>query len=159
MPPKTKPETAKAAPRLRYGIFIGYDIAPGGEWAGQYKVIDLEVFANADLDVDASPKGYSGIWTTENRTSVVRRLDEDKIFPLKQEYIRRNTTIHGVEEHSAPGTIVQQPEGIEGEAPEREEVPADTTLKDLCPPGAHVINGKIYKHLKHHSSSRFTIFC
>ena len=33
MPPKTKPETSKAAPRLRYGIFIGYDIAPGGEWA------------------------------------------------------------------------------------------------------------------------------
>ena len=56
MPPKTKPETTKAAPRLRYGIFIGYDTAPGGMWAGQYKVIDLETFAFADLHVEAPVK-------------------------------------------------------------------------------------------------------
>ena len=128
MPPKTKPETTKAAPRLRYGIFIGYDVAPGGMWAGQYKIIDLETFAFVDLQVEAPVTLFKNIWRTENRTSIVRRLDEDKIFPLKNEYLRRNNTVHGVEEASLPENIQQQPEMVDGEGPEKEDVLVDTTL-------------------------------
>ena len=36
---------SKAAPAMSFGIFMGYRLAPGGKWNGEYLVADLDDFA------------------------------------------------------------------------------------------------------------------
>ena len=53
-PSPTKYTPSKAAPRMSYGVFLGYRLAPGGRWNGEYIVADLDDFAGKDLSIDLS---------------------------------------------------------------------------------------------------------
>ena len=39
---------------MSYGIFLGYRLAPGGTWNGEYLVADLDDFVGMPLDIDAA---------------------------------------------------------------------------------------------------------
>ena len=54
-PSPTKGHTDKPLPTGQQGIFLGYRIAPGGRWNGEYLVENIEYFAG--LDFPAMPSG------------------------------------------------------------------------------------------------------
>ena len=56
LPSPTKYSASKMAPRMQPGIFLGYRLAPGGRWNGEYLAVDLSDFTGHDLHVDAD--GY-----------------------------------------------------------------------------------------------------
>ena len=58
LPVSTKYVNAKAAPPMSYGIFMGYRLAPGGQWNGEYIVADLDDFVGGNFDVDAPGVDY-----------------------------------------------------------------------------------------------------
>ena len=48
-PAVTKYHLDKANTRGVFGIFLGYRLAPGGRWNGEYRVADLSDFTELDL--------------------------------------------------------------------------------------------------------------
>ncbi len=86
----------KAAPRMSYGVFLGYRLAPGGKWNGEYLVADLDDFVGKDLSVDANGKQYAHF--CPHITKVVKYGKEGIIFPCKAKYDRVNCTLDGLEE-------------------------------------------------------------
>ena len=42
---------AKSWPSMSYGVFLGYQLAPGGKWSGRYIVADLDDVVGKDLAV------------------------------------------------------------------------------------------------------------
>ena len=96
MPAPTICENSQAAPRLSYGIFLGYRNQPGGRWNGEYLVADIDHFAGKDLDVDSVQTEYR-FWP--HITKVVRLPNEGVTFPLKERYDWYNNTLDGRETH------------------------------------------------------------
>ena len=52
LPAPTKGMNSKAAPAMSYGIFLGYRLAPGGKWNGQYIIGELSDFSGMSLNKD-----------------------------------------------------------------------------------------------------------
>ena len=57
IPSPTRQESvrSKADPRLKFGIFMGYRLAPGGKWNGEYLVIDIARFTDIPLHYNTKP--------------------------------------------------------------------------------------------------------
>jgi hypothetical protein len=53
IPAPTKYEVSPAAPRLMPGIFMGYRMAPGGKFGGEYIIVDLSDFKGISLALTA----------------------------------------------------------------------------------------------------------
>lgn len=95
LPAPTKGMNSKAAPKLSYGVFLGYRLAPGGRWNGEYVVADLVDFANMSLHVDA-PETDCYI-PKPHLTEQVRLHEKSPCFPLKPRYESVNMTLSGHE--------------------------------------------------------------
>jgi len=95
-PTKTTSGPAKAGPRMKYGIFLGYELAPGGKWTGQYYIADLHDLADKDLHADASPREFP---FAPHVTRTVKVGRQAKAFPLEARYTIQNTTVEGIENH------------------------------------------------------------
>ena len=60
-PPPTKTAVLpKVAPRLQYGIFLGYVFEPGGRWNNKYSVAAIEDFMGKDLHRSHLGRGDKG---------------------------------------------------------------------------------------------------
>ena len=81
--------------RLQYGVFIGYSLAPGDKWSGQYLVCDLDDFVDVDLNADAEHKDIA---IKLHYTEIVKMCTEGIHFPLKKKYGRQKFTLEGKEE-------------------------------------------------------------
>ena len=53
LPASTKTVVSKADPRMVWGIFLGYRLAPGGRWSGEYLTAELTDFVDQSLRIDA----------------------------------------------------------------------------------------------------------
>ena len=95
-PAPTKYALSKAAPRMQYGVLLGYRLAPGGRWSGEYIVADLDDFVGKDFSIDADPMEWSSI--KPHITKVIKLGKRGVTFPCKQKYDRVNTTLEGREE-------------------------------------------------------------
>ena len=95
-PAPTKYLPSKAAPRMSYGVFLGYRLAPGGRWNGEYIVVDLEDFAGQDLSINADPAKWYDFHP--HITKVVKIGHRRLEFPCKAKYDRVNLTLDGIEE-------------------------------------------------------------
>ncbi len=89
----------KFAPRLKPGIFLGYQMKPGGMWSGEYIVADLSDFAGGDFREDAAAKDWNFI--RPHITKTVKMDSYGVRFPLKPKHMRYNNTIEGIEEAQA----------------------------------------------------------
>ena len=95
---------AKTDNPLRAGVFLGYYLAPGGKFTGQYIVSDLEDFAGKNLHRHIG-RGHFHI--SIHRTEVVRNPIGTRapVFPLMKKYWRANYTLGGVEDKVSPDEI------------------------------------------------------
>ena len=91
-PAPTKYHQAKAWPSMAYGLFLGYQIGPGGKWSGRYLVADLDEFIDRDLSVEAASTDH---FIHPHVTEVVELGDWGIRFPLKKRYDWYNCTLEG----------------------------------------------------------------
>ena len=68
VPSPTKDTRAKTAQRMCQGIFLGYRTAPGGKWAGDYLVADLNDFAGLPLHATVEPGVFRNVRPHVKRT-------------------------------------------------------------------------------------------
>ncbi len=65
LPAPTKYENSKSAPTMSFGIFLGYNLTPGGNWGdhgrGLYRVADLTDFVGRCLGNEEAGTTYR-IW-------------------------------------------------------------------------------------------------
>ncbi len=115
IPAPTKYEVSLAAPRLMPGIFMGYRMAPGGFWGGEYIVVDLHDFKGISLHITT--------WHTKFRfhEHFVQKIALGPVvngtryqFPLRAKYERANVDIDALD---APQSAAADPLGDAGEAP------------------------------------------
>ena len=92
IPAVTKYARSKADPRLQWGVFVGYRLAPGGKWNGEYLVYDLDDFRNMDFRFDADPTDFP---LHPHVTKVVRLDPAGPVFPLRSSYDKANLTLDG----------------------------------------------------------------
>ena len=111
-PATTKYHLDKANARACYGISLGFRLAPGCRWNGEYLVADIGDFVNLDLSETASGRGVT---IYEHTTKVVRLPKEGIIFPLKSRFDFLNTTLEGL--RHAAGDVTQLPEFVVGVDP------------------------------------------
>ncbi len=52
IPAPTKYKNSNTAPAMSFGILLGYRLAPGSKWTGQYIIADLSDFINKSLNID-----------------------------------------------------------------------------------------------------------
>ena len=97
LPASTKYSNSKTAPSMSYGIFMGYRMAPGGKWSGEYLVADLFDFVDMPLDVYASEKKCV---IRPHITEQIRLGKRGVCFPLKPKYDKVNLTLEGQEASS-----------------------------------------------------------
>ena len=83
---------------MSYGVFLGYRLAPGGRWSGEYIVADLDDFVGKDLRIDSAPSEWKHF--SPHITKVVKLGKRGVVFPCKEKYDRVNTTLEGLEEAS-----------------------------------------------------------
>ena len=50
LPAPTKYTNSKSATKMSYGVLLGYRLAPGGRWKGEYVVADLSDFIGKSLN-------------------------------------------------------------------------------------------------------------
>ena len=100
-PAVTKYHLDKANARACYGVFLGYRLAPGCRWNGEYLVADLSDFVHLDLS-ETAPR--HGVTIYEHVTKVVRLPKEGVVFPLKNRYDFLNTTLGGLRHAAGEGT-------------------------------------------------------
>ena len=75
---------------MSYGIFLGYRMAPGGRWTGQYVVADLSDYVGKSLDRDARGADH---YIRPHHTEQVVLGRRGICFPLKNKYDRANKTL------------------------------------------------------------------
>ena len=95
MPPPTTNMNAKTAPTLKPGIFVGYRLPPGGRWAGDYLVVDIDKFNGLSLHTDAEPGLFANCRPQITRT--VKWTKYECEFPLFQKSIQHTETLEGIE--------------------------------------------------------------
>ena len=87
---------------MAFGIFMGYRIAPGGRWNGEYLCMDIDEFVGKSLDVEAHHSTFSKQGPSTGRCHVTKKIalsDKGIHFPLKERYDWYNTTLEGREKH------------------------------------------------------------
>ena len=120
-PAPTKYDISKAAPRMNFGVFLGYRLHPGGKWNGEYYVADLDDFAGKSLHEAASHFEWPAF--KPHVTKNARLPKEGVFYPLKKRYQRDNCTPEGREDWLK--TFEKQvPGGDEGDE-KKEEPPPD----------------------------------
>ena len=93
-PSPTKYKTDKPLPTGMYGIFLGYRLAPGGTWNGEYLIEDLSHFVDIDFRMDAPGHRKS---VSPHVTKQVRLPQGGAVvFPLKKHYDKINFSFEGV---------------------------------------------------------------
>ena len=92
LPSPTHYTNHKTLPAMSYGIFLGYRLAPGGRWNGEYIVQDLDTFIDMPLDAEASS---TECYVHPHITEQVRLGARGICFPLKPAYDRANLTLDG----------------------------------------------------------------
>ena len=92
MPTKDRYTTSKAAPRQRVGVFMGYRLQTQATWSGEYVILDLVVFTNTNMGIDASD-----MWGNAYH-HITKRIDPIKplCFPMKRRYDYLNGTLEGM---------------------------------------------------------------
>ena len=137
LPTQDRYTTSKAAPRQRVGIFVGYRLQTQAKWSGEYVIIDMDVFINKNLGIDAAE-----IWGNIYH-HVTKRVDPIKpvCFPMKKRYDYLNNTLEGMEyvqkaegptdlsSAILPGPLVEVPTPVSGviAADEKPESATTTT--------------------------------
>ena len=83
-----------------WGIFLGYRLAPGGKWTGQYIVAEIDQFANMPLDKDTGEKEcYVSVHITDQVVMSTDLGNEDGVcFPLKRKYNQVNFSLESRDE-------------------------------------------------------------
>ena len=95
-PAPTIYEQAKAAPRLTVGIFMGYRMAPGGKFGGQYVIVDLDDFKGVSLDLKTRHTKFKfHEHHVEKVLLPITRTGSKFVFPMKDTYDRANDSIEG----------------------------------------------------------------
>ncbi len=94
-PTKTNFKHEKAAPRMMYGIFLGYGTGPGYKWDGTYLVCGIEDFANKNFRSSCAHTCWKHIHP--HVTKRVRLPADGLRFPCKDKYEWANTTIEAIE--------------------------------------------------------------
>ncbi len=82
-------------PSAREGVFAGYKIRPGYQWAGQYLVWDLRDFIGVSLQRDTGVHNIG--LRSPHQSSKVELYNGELFFPLKARYDRVNATLEGVD--------------------------------------------------------------
>ena len=113
----------KAEPRLDYGIFLGYRVAPGGRWNGEYLVCSLDNFIGACLRWDAESTAFN---LSVHITKKVVFDHKELRFPLQERYNWWNYTIQGREKAKKVDLM-----DIIGES---EDLPLPDSMPDGLPP-------------------------
>ena len=90
LPAASRYVNSKAGPNMSYGIFLGYRLAPGGRWTGQYVVADIEDFIGKSMARDAKGTDH---YIRPHHTDQVVLGRRGICFPLKNKYDRANMTI------------------------------------------------------------------
>lgn len=93
-PSTTKYRQGKMEDRPQYGVFLGYVLAPGAKWSGQYLVCDSSDFVRCNLSVDAD---HSDFPLKPHYTSIVKMCKEGVHFPLKAESERKTKHLPGLQ--------------------------------------------------------------
>ena len=88
----TKYSNSKAVPSMSYGIFLGYRLAPGGRWNGQYLVADIYDFIGMNLSAYAPE---TKCWLYPHVTEQVTLTKKGCVFPLKPKYDQISLTLDG----------------------------------------------------------------
>jgi hypothetical protein len=111
-PSPTNYKTDKPLSTGMYGIFLGYRLAPGGTWNGEYLVEDLSYFVDVDFRMDA-PRHKKSV---SPRVTKQVRLPQNGtvLFPLKKHYDKIKFSFEGV----LPGENVEE---VEFDLPEYAE--------------------------------------
>ena len=94
LPAVAKYVPSKADPRMQWGVLLGYSLAPGGHWNGEYLVVDFSDFSGQSLAMDADGYDYR---ITPHITKQVRFGSEGIVFPLKARYAKQNLCIDGID--------------------------------------------------------------
>ncbi len=94
-PAKTTYKHEKAAPRMIYGVFLGYGTGPGYKWDGTYLVGSIEDFANKDFRSSCRHTCWKHIHP--HVTKRVRLPADGLRYPCKDKYEWANTTIEAIE--------------------------------------------------------------
>ena len=79
-----------------YGVFLGYEFGPGGQWDGIYLVASIDDFTNRSLHASELPSSF---WECKSphKTKVVRLPPEGIKFPLKERYDHDNKSLEVAE--------------------------------------------------------------
>jgi hypothetical protein len=85
---------SKGAPAMQYGVFLGYRLAPGGRWNGEYLVADLDDFIGLPLDIHTPEREW---YINPCITEQVKLGFRGAVFPLKPRYEQVNYTLEGRE--------------------------------------------------------------
>ena len=90
--PSKDKELPKACPRGIPGVFMGWDLQPGGHFKDVYRVAPITDFEDIDLTLWGSASDVTPDHTSE------LFFDGDWKFPLKQKYDAVNTVVSGTYE-------------------------------------------------------------
>ncbi len=80
VPAPTKDNRGKAEPSMQAGIFLGYRLAPGGRWEGDYLVADLNDFQGLPMHSKAELGLFKNV--RPHTTRPVKRAQHGVHFPL-----------------------------------------------------------------------------
>ena len=85
----------KGGPDMKYGIFLGYRLKPGGHFAGEYVVADIDQFAGRPIEHFAHDCPGTDWMIHPHITMVVRMPKKGVFFPCKEKYDFANCTLEG----------------------------------------------------------------
>ena len=110
-----------------YGIFLGYRLAPGGTWNGEYLVEDLSYFTDIDFRMDAPGHRKT---LSPHVTKQVRLPQGSTVrFPLKRHYDKINFSFEGVLFGDIPEEVdFDLPDGADDEDEVSGDFPMDGTV-------------------------------
>ena len=105
-PSPTKGIVDKPLPAALQGMFLGYRVALGGTWNGEYLVESLECFA--DVDFSYSAVGHSKVLSPHVTKQIRLPRDGDAEFALTAHVGKVNFTLEGVRgEHPKEFTVLE----------------------------------------------------
>ena len=131
LPSPTKYDNSKAAPKMSYGVFLGYRLQPNCKWSGSYLVVDLSDFAGKKLGQDTPGHEFRMF---PHVTEQVKMTEDGIHFPLKERYKWSNQTLNGIEDSLAIPSPVHEGDALSAEV--KEDKP-DTDTDDLPVSTAH----------------------
>ena len=107
LPSPTLYANSKANGTMSYGIFLGYRMAPGGYWTGQYLVADIGDFIGHTLSADTAGSEFR---LYAHKTEQIALGKRGVAFPLAPLADRANMTIDGQNQLFAQNMLVSHDE-------------------------------------------------